>query len=599
MQTTRNFLLELRDLGVRLWYDDGSLGYRAPEGVLTAERFSQLKAHKTEILKFLRDEQNASSLMPIERVPRNQPLPLSFAQQRLWFLDQLEPESAFYNMRMLLRLTGQLDVTALEASFRYLIERHESLRTVFGTSTQTNNGEANQLIHPSSWAAQFTLAITPVTDEGEAQRLAQIEATTPFKLNEGPLLRVQLLQIAADGSTSSPTEHLLVLNMHHIISDGWSMGLLVKELTYAYRAYVSGQQPTLSALPIQYADFAIWQRDYLRAGVPGARLETQLAYWRAQLTGAPALLELPTDRPRPSVQSYRGARYAFELSADLNAKLNQLAKTHDATLFMVMLAAFNILLARYSRQDDIVVGSSIANRNRAEIEGLIGFFVNTLVLRTQLDDNPTFTELLVQVRQTTLDAYQHQDLPFEQLVDVLNLERTLSYNPLFQVMLVLQNAEIGEFNLPNLTATLQPADAPFAKFDLTLHLMEKEKEGGLWGVIAYATDLFDEATIARMASHFTVLLEGIVRQPDRAIHQLPMLTETEYHQIAHEWNDTAIDFGTPQTIHALFEEQVKRTPNAVALVFDEGKETGRQGDGEIGRWRDEELITLSPSPPHP
>ncbi|MEM7134559.1 MAG: amino acid adenylation domain-containing protein [Chloroflexota bacterium] len=511
---------------------------------------------------------------PIVRISREQPLPLSFAQQRLWFLNQLEPDSAFYNIPIQLWLTGQVDVAALETSFRYLIERHESLRTIFGplysspltkgenssyldqgrSEVVNHDGEANQFIHPPSWAAQFTMPITPVADEGEAHQLAQMEATTPFNLSTGPLLRVQLFQIADD-------DFLLVLNMHHIISDGWSMGVLMQELAHAYRAYSTNQQTTLPDLPIQYTDFALWQRDYLS----GKKLEPQLAYWQEQLIDSPALLELPTDRPRPPAQSYRGAHYTFELSVDLTTNLNRLAQSHEATLFMVMLAAFNVLLARYSGQEDIVVGSPIANRDRSEVEGLIGFFVNTLVLRTQIENNLPFTELLAQVRQTTLDAYQHHDLPFEQLVDELDLARTLSYTPLFQVMLVLQNAEMAEFDLPDLTVTMQSAEFPFAKFDLTLFLVELNKS--IRATLEYNTDLFDEATIARMASHFTVLLESIVSQPELPIHRLPMLSDAEYQQIAHEWNNTFVDFGEPQTIHALFEQQVERTPDAVALVF--------------------------------
>ncbi|MEM7125912.1 MAG: amino acid adenylation domain-containing protein [Chloroflexota bacterium] len=619
MKTVYQLIEVLQNLDIHLYEFDGKIRVRDTHNRLTDQHRQQIRRLRVPLLEFLSDSSTSVTAIDLIR-PRasTAPPPLSFAQQRLWFLDKMEPESAFYNIPTLLRLTGQLDVAALEESFRYLIERHESLRTIFGphssrnrggvlpppnlphsgggTDTSTaklrlpphvgegwggvdHDGEAYQLIHPPSWAAQFTLAITPVADEGEAQRLAQIEATTPFDLSEGPLLRVQLLQIAdvvssassAGSLTGSEMRFLLVINMHHIISDGWSMDVLVRELTHAYRAYTVGQQPTLPDLPIQYADFALWQRDYLS----GERLEAQLAYWRTQLAGAPALLELPTDRPRPPKQSYRGAHYAFELNADLTAKLNQLAQAHDATLFMVILAAFNVLLARYSRQDDIVVGSPIANRNRAEIEGLIGVFANSLVLRTQLEDNPSFTELLAQVRQTTLDAYQHQDLPFEQLVDALALTRSLSYSPLFQVMLVLQNAEMVEFDLStpsslgtSLIATMQPAVSASAKFDITLNLIEQGKEDGLQGIIEYATDLFEESTIARLASYFTVLLEGVVSQPEQPVHQLPMLTGAEYHQIVHEWNDTAVDFGEPQTIHALFEGQVKRTPNAVALIFE-------------------------------
>ena len=349
--------------------------------------------------------------------------------------------------------------------------------------------------------------------------------------------------------------------MHHIISDGWSIGVLVEELTHAYMAYAEGNVPTLPELPIQYVDFTVWQRELLSGDI----LDAQLSFWREQLAGAPELLELPTDRPRPPVPSHRGANYEFQIDADLTAKLNQLAVRHEATLFMVLHSAFSVLLSRYSRQTDIVIGTPIANRNRAEIEGLIGFFVNTLVLRTELDDNPSFTVLLERVRENTLAAYEHQDLPFEQLVGELELERTLSYTPLFQVMLALQNAETGTFALPSLTATQHLPELPFAKFDLTLFLTASE--AGLEGMLEYSTDLFDEATIARMASHFEVLLNSIVSHPEAPVTELPLLTEPEYHQIVHEWNDTAVDFGEPQTIHALFEQQVERTPDAVALVF--------------------------------
>ncbi|MEM7132270.1 MAG: amino acid adenylation domain-containing protein [Chloroflexota bacterium] len=508
-----------------------------------------------DFAQLIERQSHTSTAIRIQPVTRDQPLPLSFAQRRLWFLDQLEPESAFYNIPDLIRLEGQLDVAALEQSFRYLLTRHESLRTTF----ETVNGEPIQVIHASQ---PFTLTVIPVADEAEAQKRGQVEAATPFSLREGPLIRAQLLQIAAE-------DHLLLLTVHHIISDGWSVRVLVEELAHAYCAYAAGQEPKLPDLSIQYADFAVWQRAYLS----GAELERQLSFWREHLRGAPALLELPTGRPRPPVQSYRGAHYLFELSADLTAKLNQLAQEYDATLFMVLLAAYNLLLARYSRQQEIVVGTPIANRNHADIEGLIGFFVNTLVLRTQLEGNPSFTKLLHQVRQTALNTYEHQDLPFEQLVEELNLERTLSYSPLFQAMLVLQNADEGSFDLPGLTATLQPPDFPYAKFDLTLSVMERENgdEAGSLGMFEYATDLFDKATIVRMASHFTMLLEGIVKEPEAPIYQLSMLTKAEYHQITHEWNDTAVDFGEPQTIHALFEEQVERTPDAIALVLEDQK----------------------------
>ena len=399
--------------------------FEAPHLGAFAARISQSQALPPALLR-PRIQPRPEAGAPGAR--RSGPLPLSFAQQRLWFLDQLEPGSALYNIPLALHLRGELDVDALAASFTWLIARHESLRTTFAPPAAEGNGEPSQLIHPPT---ALTLTPLAVADGTAAQALAEAEATTPFDLQQGPLLRVQLLRLA---DTVDATAHWLLLTLHHSISDGWSNGVLMGELRHAYTAYVAGREPTLPALPIQYADFALWQRQYLR----GETLDRQLTFWRAQLSDAPPLLELPTDRPRPPVQSYRGAHYEFALDAALTARLKHLAQAQEASLFMVLLAAFNVLLARYSRQEEIVVGTPIANRHLAEIEGLIGFFVNTLVLRTSLAENPTFAELLTQVRQTTLAAYDHQDLPFEQLVDALQVERTLSYSPLFQVMLVLQ-----------------------------------------------------------------------------------------------------------------------------------------------------------------
>ncbi|PON16809.1 non-ribosomal peptide synthetase [Candidatus Entotheonella serta] len=502
------------------------------------------------------ESQDQSRLTAIQPMPREGQLPLSFAQQRLWFLDKLEPDSAFYNIPAMCRLEGPLDVRALELSVRYLIERHESLRTTFDTI----DGEPVQIIHDPT---PLTLPVIAVDDLAQAQHLGQTEAITPFNLQTGPLLRVQLLKI-------SHTDHLLLLTMHHIISDGWSIGVLIEELSHAYTAYVQDEAPTLADLPIHYADFAFWQRQTLSGDV----LDRQLTFWREQLADAPALLELPSDRPRPPVQSYRGAHYAFHLEVALTSQLHQLAQRHQGTLFMVLLAAFKVLLCRYSGQRDIVVGSPIANRNRSELEDLIGFFVNTLVLRTQLDDNPSFTSLLQRVRQTTLEAYEHQDLPFEQLVDELQLKRTLSYSPLFQVMLVLQNVDQRALTLPHLTATSYDAVFPFARFDLTLNLIDQDS--GLLGVFEYNTDLFDEASIARMAGHFAVLLNRMVLQPDQPVLTLPFLTETEHQQIVVEWNATATDYSADQTINQLFETQVERRPDSTAVVFEAERLTYRE-----------------------
>lgn len=537
-------IAQLEALDIHLYAHEGKIRVRDPQHQLTDDHRRQIRALRTDLLTFL------ASAVPtngaIQRRERTAPLPLSFAQQRLWLLDQLEPGSAAYNIPALIRLEGALNGGALAQSLDYLVARHESLRTTFPMV----GDHAVQLIQPPAPLALSTVA---VDGEQQAQQLIRVEATTPFDLAAGPLLRAKLLKISA-------SEHLLLLTMHHIISDGWSLGVIVDELTHAYRAFAGGAAPTLPDLPVQYADFAVWQRDHLQ----GETLERRRHFWRQELAGAPALLALPTDRPRPAVQTQRGAHYGFQLDSALVAMLKTLAQEQDATLFMVLLAAFNVLLAQYSRRHDIVVGTPIANRNRAEIEGLIGFFVNTLALRTNLEENPTFVELLAQVRQRTLAAYEHQDLPFEQLVEELHLERSLSYNPLFQVMFALQNSALGTLDLPGLTATIQPAELPFARFDLSLNL--EERQGMLAGVIEYSTDLFDETTVARMADHFTALLAQIVAHPDHAVLHLPLLTAAEQHQIVHEWNATTVDFGLPQTIHALFEEQVNQRPDAVAVV---------------------------------
>lgn len=492
--------------------------------------------------------------------------PLSFNQQRLWFLDKLDGGS-IYNLPVVLELEGTLDIACLEQALNEIVRRHAVLRTVY----QEVDGLPQQVV-----LADRTLSLPivdlehlPTDGQGDAiRRLSEEEAQRPFDLTHDLMLRGQLLRQAVD-------KHVLLLTMHHIASDGWSVRILTRELATLYTAFAARQPSPLPELPIQYVDFAHWQREWLQGDV----LENLLSHWKTQLADAPKVLELPHDRPRPAVQSYRGARYRFQLDAENTAKLNELAQKHDATLFMVLLSSFNILLSRYSGQTDIVVGTAVANRNRAEIEGLIGFFVNTLPLRTRLDDNPTFVELLGRVRHNTLAAYQHQELPFEQLVDQLQLERTLSYSPLFQVMLALQNTKSS--NQPpsangkqaftpaargaSFSTAPRPFDLTFAKFDITLLLTESD--AGLSGTFKYNTDLFDEATIARMVNHFKVLLNHIVERPLDPVLQLPIATDGEYRQIVQAWNDTTADFGEPQTIHALFEAQAERTPEATALIF--------------------------------
>lgn len=453
------------------------------------------------------------TVVPLESVSRDQDLPLSFSQQRLWLLDQLEPNNSLYNIPAAVRLTGLLNITALEQSFNELIKRHEVLRTRFVAV----DGQPFQVIEPT---LSFTLelvdlrSLSPTEQETEVEKLAQEEANRPFELTKSPLLRCVLLQL-------DDTENVLLVTMHHIISDAWSVTILIRELGELYKTFATNQPSPLTALPIQYADFAIWQRQYLQ----GETLKTQLTYWKQQLKGAPPLLQLPIDRPRPAVRTFRGATQPFTLSKPLTEEIKNLSNREGATLFMTLLAAFKTLLYCYSGQEDIIVGSPIANRTRAELEELIGFFVNTLVLRTDLSDNPTFHELLGRVRSHTLKAYAHQDLPFEKLIEELQPERNPSYNPLFQVWFVLQNVAMPSLELENLNITSLNIHSDRAKHDLRLELAESEE--GLIGSIGYRVDLFEQATIARMAQDFESLLVQITAQPQIKLSNLvEILTET-------------------------------------------------------------------------
>ncbi|MBI4782434.1 MAG: amino acid adenylation domain-containing protein [Oscillatoriophycideae cyanobacterium NC_groundwater_1537_Pr4_S-0.65um_50_18] len=477
--------------------------------------------------------------------------PASFAQQRLWFLHQLAPENPFYDVTAAIRLTGKLHIDRLEQTFNAIVQRHEALRTTFTRI----DGELMQVITPHLHMPLpvITLHTVPPDQRDElAQRQAIAAFQQPFNLSDGPLMRVTLLQF-------DETEHVLLLNLHHIVSDGWSIGVLIQELGALYAAFVENTPSPLVELPIQYADFAHWQREYLQGEV----LETQLAYWQQQLLDLPTLT-LPTDLPRPAVQSYRGGRQQLVLSPALTAALEALSQQTGATLFMTLLAAFQTLLYRYTGQADLAVGSPIANRNRSELEGLIGFFVNSLVLRTNLAGNPTFRTLLRQVQATTLAAYAHQDLPFEKLVEALQPTRDFSRNPLFQVVFALQNAPIAPLQLPGLTLSPLDFDSGTTRFDLECHCFKALDT--LHCTVIYSTDLFESATINRMLQQFQVLLEGIVAHPDQSIAHLPLLTPAESHQRLITWNDTALDYAET-CIHHHVEAQATQTPDAIAVVF--------------------------------
>ncbi|MEH1894385.1 MAG: amino acid adenylation domain-containing protein [Nostoc sp.] len=497
-----------------------------------------------------------------EKVSQLQTFPMSFGQQRLWFIDQLQPGNFANHISAALRITGFLNQAVLLQTLDEIVRRHEVLRTTFATVEE----KPVQLIIPTLSLNLPTINLEELSEfeqEAEVKKLVIQEIQQPFNLSQAPLLRATLLRL-------KETEHILVFTMHHIISDGWSMGVLTQEVAVLYEAFSKGQPSLLSELPIQYVDFAAWQRQRLQ----GELLQSQISYWKNQLEGAPKLLELPTDYPRPAVSSFQGASYPFELSDDLYVALNKLSQQHGSTLFMTLLAAFQTLLWRYTGSEDIVVGSPIANRDRTELEGLIGFFANTIALRTNLADNPTFEELLARVRTNLLGAYAHQDLPFEQLVEELQPQRNLSYTPVFQVMFVLQNTPMSVFELPGLTISPLTIDNGSAKFDLTLEITETPQK--IFANLEFNTDLFKESTIKRMAGHFQTLLKEIIAKPKLPLSELSLLTETERHQLLVEWNNTEVKYPQDQCIHQLFEAQVERTPDSIAVVFEDQQLTYRE-----------------------
>src|SRR2546422_5599363 len=489
-------------------------------------------------------------------------VPLSFAQQRLWLLAQLEPDSAAYNISRPLRLQGELNAPALRETFNKLLARHHVLRGSF--DLVEGQPVAQIASHLEIDIPVMDLGGLPESErEAEVSRLAIAEATRPFDLTAAPLPRVCLLKLG-------PQDHVLLLNMTQTISDGWSMGILVREMAPIYQATAAEKPIDLPELPIQYADFARWQRQWLQGEV----LEDQSSYWQQQLAGAPSVLDLPIARPRPATQTTHGSHITKTLSPELSRALVELSNREGVTLFMTLLAAFQTLLYRYSGQQDVVVGSPIAGRNRAETEDLIGFFVNSLPLRTNLSGNPPFRELLRRVRETALGAYAHQDLPFEKIVEDVQPQRSLSYAPIFQVMLALQNEPTPGFSLPGLSVTPVKRESDTAKFDLTLFVTETE--AGLVCWLEYNTDLFEENTVRQLLEHFEMLLRGVAATPERRIAELPMLKETERQQLLVEWNDTRAGFPTGRCIHELFEAQAEKTPAAIALVCGEDRLTYRE-----------------------
>lgn len=482
--------------------------------------------------------------------------PLSFAQKRLWFLNHLEPGSQ-YNDHFNLRLQGPLKVPALQWSLNQIVQRHEALRATF----HAQQGEPMQKIAPPTDLPLTMIDLRQVPEENRMARateLAIAEARAPFDLQKGPLLRAQLLRLGDE-------DHLLLLTLHHIAIDGWSRGVFLRELTALYPAAASGNFSELPPLPIQYADFAAWQTRWIQ------RETRQLEYWKKQLSGAPALLEWPADFSRPELITGRGARLLLELPKSLTDSLTELSQRENCTLFMTLLTGFQALAARYTGQEDIIVGTPIANRNRAEIENLIGVFVNTLALRTKLDGNPTFRQAMGRVRETALAAYAHQDLPFEKLVEELQPARSQSYNPIFQAMFILQNTSRPINDMTGLKLSPFEIDSGVAKFDLTISL--EETSSGVSGWIEYATDLFERDTVARLIQNYRTLLESAVTNPDQTIATLTLLDKAQQHELLTEWNQTEMTIPADKILPKLFEEQAQRQPDAIAIRFQEKKLT--------------------------
>ena len=565
-KTIEEFLSDLCSLDIKLWVEDNRLRCSAPKDVLTSVIKQELAESKEDILAFIRNNNVASitDKHPIRPVPRQGNLPLSFAQQRLWFVEQFTQVSQVYDVPSISCLKGSVNIAALQCAINEIVRRHEILRTSFTLV----EGQPVQIIHPTlslSLPVVDLQGLAQVERDIEIQRLINnVEASQLFDLTEVPLLSCFLIK-------SNEGEHILFFLIHHIITDGWSSGIINNELTALYEAFSQNQPSPLPELPIQYVDFAVWQRQYLQGKV----LDNLLTYWKQKLSGNLPVLQLPTDYPRPAIQTFSGKRKTFFLSENLTQALKALSRNEDATLFMTLLAAFKTLLHRYSGQDDILVGSPIANRNQNNTDQLIGFFVNTLVLRTNFIGDPSFQELIRRICETTLGAYAHKDIPFELLVDELQPQRNLTYTPLFQVMFVLHNAPIPALEMAGLTfESVVDDNNRNVMFDLVLHATETEE--GINGALDYNTDLFEENTICRMVDHLQTLLSRIVANPQQRLSELPLLSESEQHQLLWEWNNTKVEYPRQQCIHQLFETQAEKTPLSVAVVFESEQLTYRE-----------------------
>ncbi|MEO6463483.1 MAG: condensation domain-containing protein, partial [Candidatus Eisenbacteria bacterium] len=562
---TANALLEeLRRRGVRLSANGDRLRVSAPPGALDPRLRDLLAARKEEILATLRGATGAAGPRPqpppLEPAPRDRPLVLSFAQERLWFLDRLAPGSPAYNIPLGVRIQGPLRVDVLERTLGAIVQRHEVLRT----GCATRDGEPVLEPMASDGSAAEPVVPVPVHDlrdrlpadrNEEWDRLVALEARRPFDLARPPFLRAILARLDDAAWTG-------LLVTHHFVADGWSMGILLREVGALYHAFARDLPSPLPPLPVQYADYAAWQRAWLGGG----ELESQLGVWRARLAGMPAVLDLPADRARPPLRSGLGGRVPFTTSPDLADALRALARSSSATLFMVLLAAFHVLLGRYARSRDVVVATAVSNRRRLETESLVGFFANNLVLRGDLDGDPTFRELVERTRVVAVEAYANQDVPFEKLVEDLRPGRDLGHTPLFQVMFVLENAPPPVVRLSELALEAFEVDTGSARFDLTLAL--RETPHGLAGSLEYDADLFAAASAARLLEHYRTLLEAACRNPDQRLSELPLASAAEQAGALATWNDTARSWGGFRPLHARIADQARRTPGAIAVECD-------------------------------
>jgi non-ribosomal peptide synthetase component F len=502
------------------------------------------------------EEAQTPEPVAVQRISRAADLPLSFAQERLWFLDQLEPGNTAYNIPSAVRLSGTLDATALERAFSEIVRRHEVLRTTF----RLKDGRPVQVIasDPTFSLRLVEISSLPEKDrEAEAKRLAIEEVRRPFDLSRDLMLRGLVIRLAE-------REHVVVTTMHHIASDGWSMGVFVAEVAALYNAFIGNKPSPLPDLPFQCVDFDHWQRQWLRNEVS----EAQLAYWTQQLSDSPAALELPADRPRPAAQTFSGAREHFQLPRSLSTRLSELSREEGCTIFMTLLAGFNVALYKYTQKDDISIGTFIANRNKPGTQSLIGLFVNNLVLRTKLAGEPTFRQVMARVRQTTLGAYQNQDLPFEQILDALKIERSLSRTPLFQIVFSFPNAPVPPLELPGLEGERVRVETARSNFDMTFTIVEQEDD--LSGYVEYNTDLFNVGTIQRFVKSYQTLLEAAVANPEQKIAVLSPLTPDDEQQLQARSAAAGCEYAIENCIHHIIEEQVRDNPHSIAVAWQDG-----------------------------